>query len=127
MKPLKESEVIVMDGSDMKLYPFLPFILQDIWKIGADPDAIIISISKHFDNVSGLKVFDLGCGKGAVSILRPKVCVIKKIHKVDYPRGRAKGYLPAASRFRQLYFSKMLKTEFSLFHPSVSLSTDIPA
>jgi cyclopropane fatty-acyl-phospholipid synthase-like methyltransferase len=57
-----------MDGSDKELFPFLPYILQDLWEIGADPDAIIKLISKHFDNYADLKVLDLGCGKGAVSI-----------------------------------------------------------
>lgn len=57
-----------MDGSDVQLFPFLPYILQDIWEIGADPEVIIKLISKHFRNVAGLRVLDLGCGKGAVSV-----------------------------------------------------------
>jgi hypothetical protein len=40
--------------------------------------------------------------------------IIKKILEVDYPRGRAKGY------YANLISAKSLKTEFSLFHPSVS-------
>ena len=45
--------------------------------------------------------------------------LIKKILKVDYPVGRAKGY------FANFISAKKPKIEFSLFHPSVSLSTDI--
>jgi ubiquinone/menaquinone biosynthesis C-methylase UbiE len=68
LKTIEESVVIAMDGSDKEVYPFLPYILQDLWEIGADPDAIIKLITKNFDNFSDLKVLDLGCGKGAVSV-----------------------------------------------------------
>ncbi len=68
MQPIEESVVIAMDGSDKELFPYLPYILQDIWEIGADPKAIIKLISKHLTKYDNLKVLDLGCGKGAVSV-----------------------------------------------------------
>jgi SAM-dependent methyltransferase len=68
MKSIEESVVTAMDGTDIELFPFLPYILQDLWEIGADPDVIISLICKHSNNFSNLKVLDLGCGKGAVSI-----------------------------------------------------------
>lgn len=68
MKTLEESVVTAMDGSDKELFAFLPYILQDLWEIGADPEIIIRLISKHFEIVSDLKILDLGCGKGAVSV-----------------------------------------------------------
>lgn len=68
MKSIEESVVTAMDGSDKDLFPFLPYILQDIWEIGADTDAIIKLIKKYFNNLTELKVLDLGCGKGAVSV-----------------------------------------------------------
>lgn len=68
MKSIEESVVIAMDGSDKELFPFLPYILQDIWEIGADPDAILKLIRKYCNNLTELKVLDLGCGKGAVSV-----------------------------------------------------------
>jgi len=68
MKSIEESVVIAMDGSDMELFPFLPYILQDLWEIGADPVAIIKLISKYCNGTTHLKVLDLGCGKGAVSV-----------------------------------------------------------
>src|SRR4030042_5201175 len=68
MKTIEESVVTAMDGSDKELFPYLPYILQDLWEIGADPDAIIELISKHFKHYTDLKVLDLGCGKGAVSV-----------------------------------------------------------
>lgn len=68
MKTLEKSVVTSMDGSDSQLFPFLSCILQDLWEIGASPDVIIKLIHKHTSNHSNLKVLDLGCGKGAVSI-----------------------------------------------------------
>jgi ubiquinone/menaquinone biosynthesis C-methylase UbiE len=68
MKSIEECVVIAMDGSDKELFPFLPYILQDIWEFGADPDAIIKLIRKYCSNITELKVLDLGCGKGAVSV-----------------------------------------------------------
>ena len=68
MKSLEESVVISMDGSDKELFQYLPYILQDLWEIGSDPEAIIRLISKQFTKYDDLKVLDLGCGKGAVSV-----------------------------------------------------------
>jgi len=68
MKTLEESVVIAMDGSDKELFSFLPYILQDLWEIGADPEAIIKLIRRHCIDYDNLKVLDLGCGKGAVSV-----------------------------------------------------------
>lgn len=68
MKSIEESVVTALDGTDKELYPFLPYILQDSWEMGADPNVIIQLIQKHSHDYSKLKVLDLGCGKGAVSI-----------------------------------------------------------
>ncbi|MBN2214823.1 MAG: class I SAM-dependent methyltransferase [Bacteroidales bacterium] len=68
MKSLEESVVTAMDGTNTALYPFLPYILQDLWEIGADPEIIINLICKHASDYLSLKVLDLGCGKGAVSV-----------------------------------------------------------
>lgn len=68
MKSVEESVVAAMDGIDEEIFPYLPYILQDLWEIGSSPEAIISLVKKHKDNYSELKVLDLGCGKGAVSI-----------------------------------------------------------
>jgi cyclopropane fatty-acyl-phospholipid synthase-like methyltransferase len=68
VKTIEESVVIAMDGTDKELFPFLPYILQDVWEIGADPEAIIKLITKYCNHIPELKVLDLGCGKGAVSV-----------------------------------------------------------
>jgi len=68
MKSIEESVVTAMDGSEKELFPYLPYILQDIWEIGTSPEVIIDLVQKHTKDYSKLKVLDLGCGKGAVSV-----------------------------------------------------------
>ena len=68
MKSIEESVVTAMDGTDTELFPFLPYILQDLWEIGTDPEIVLNLICKHAGSHHNLKVLDLGCGKGAVSI-----------------------------------------------------------
>lgn len=68
MKTIEECVVSSMDGTDKMLFPFLPYIFQDLWEIGADPEVIIKLIEKNFERHDNLTVLDLGCGKGAVSI-----------------------------------------------------------
>lgn len=68
MKTIEESVVMAMDGDDKELFPYLPYILQDLWEIGSDPDTIIRLVRNHFEEYVDLKVLDLGCGKGAVSV-----------------------------------------------------------
>lgn len=68
MKSIEESVVTAMDGSDIELFPFLPYILQDVWEIGSDPELIINLIKKQPEHKNFQRVLDLGCGKGTVSI-----------------------------------------------------------
>jgi len=68
MKSVEECVVMAMDGADAAIYPFLPYILQDTWEIGASPDVIIHLLHNHCRDWSGLRLLDLGCGKGVVSI-----------------------------------------------------------
>ena len=68
IKTIEQIVVTSMDGTDEELFPFLPYITQDLWEIGADPDTITKLMRKHSQNHTLLKVLDLGCGKGAVSV-----------------------------------------------------------
>lgn len=68
MKSVEDSVVTAMDGTDRELFHYLPYILQDLWEIGSSPEIIISMVKKHKKNPSKLKILDLGCGKGAVSI-----------------------------------------------------------
>ncbi|HZH73541.1 MAG TPA: class I SAM-dependent methyltransferase [Mariniphaga sp.] len=69
MKPLEFCVVDSMDGTDPELYPYLPYILQDIWELGSDPAAISNLITEHFGTeAKNKKVLDIGCGKGTVCV-----------------------------------------------------------
>jgi len=67
-KTLEESIIRAMDGTDPELVPFLPYILQDSWEIGSDPNTMIDLVRKHTRDHADLRILDLGCGKGAVSV-----------------------------------------------------------
>lgn len=68
MKTLEESVVTAMDGTDKRLYPFIPFIMQDLWEFGTSAKVIKKLIKKHSNSHSNMSVLDLGCGKGCVCI-----------------------------------------------------------
>lgn len=64
-----EEKIQVAKGFDAtpELIPFIPYLLQDLWELGSSPKTIIdILESLHLNKK--LKVLDLACGKGAVSI-----------------------------------------------------------
>jgi len=44
---LEESGVASLDGEDAEIFPYLPYILQDIWEIGSDFEVIATLIRKH--------------------------------------------------------------------------------
>lgn len=111
MISLEESAIIAMDGSDKDLFQFLPYILQDLWEIGADPDTIVKLISKHCDNYTDLKVLDLGCGKGAVSV------------KVSQKLGCTCNGIDAISAF--IEFAQQKATEFKVNHLCTFETDDI--
>jgi cyclopropane fatty-acyl-phospholipid synthase-like methyltransferase len=70
MPDLKESAVKALDGEDIELYPYLPYLLQDLWEIGSSArNTIDILVENRVpQQVERLKILDLGCGKGAISI-----------------------------------------------------------
>ena len=51
-----------------ELVPFLPYLLQDFWELGSDPDIMTELISKHINISDSTRILDLACGKGAVSV-----------------------------------------------------------
>jgi len=69
MKTVEESIAAAMDvKQDTAIIPFLPYIFQDFWELGTPPEIVIDLIRKNCTNHSDLRILDLGCGKGAVSI-----------------------------------------------------------
>jgi cyclopropane fatty-acyl-phospholipid synthase-like methyltransferase len=68
MDSLEDSVIASLDGEDKALYPYLAYLLQDLWDMGSSPDDIL-RLLRNYTNIDGsLKLLDLGCGKGAVSI-----------------------------------------------------------
>ncbi len=68
MDTVKKSIVKSLDGLELGLLPYLSYLLQDLWEIGASPDIIIDIIKKHAILKKESRILDLGCGKGAVLI-----------------------------------------------------------
>lgn len=77
---------------------YLPYLLQDLWELGSNPRDIIELISKHIPASINIRILDLACGKGAVSVLLAKEfkCKIKGIdifpEFIDYARTKATEY-----------------------------------
>lgn len=68
MDHLKQSVVESLDGAaNIAIYPYLPYILQDLWELGTDPQAVVELVKQHI-SLRPFSAVDLGCGKGAVSI-----------------------------------------------------------
>ncbi|MCL2806773.1 MAG: class I SAM-dependent methyltransferase [Coriobacteriia bacterium] len=57
-----------LSGDTIELLPFLPYLLQDFWELGSDPEVMVELIRKHVDISDTTRVLDLACGKGAVSV-----------------------------------------------------------
>ncbi len=67
MKDIKQKVTESLDGFNPDIFPYLPFILQDLWEMGADP-ATVTGLMERNIQKTGLKVLDIGCGKGAISV-----------------------------------------------------------
>ena len=68
MDTVKKSIVKSMDGLEFGLFPYLSYLLQDLWEIGASSDYIIDIVKRQRVLKKKSKILDLGCGKGAVLI-----------------------------------------------------------
>ena len=78
-----------------ELIPFLPYLLQDFWELGSDPDAMLHLIISHVPLSPKTRILDLACGKGAVAVkvaeaLRVKVKGIDILPEfINYARLKA--------------------------------------
>lgn len=57
-----------LTGSDIRLIPYFPYLLQDIFELGSDPEEMVRLLHDHVGLHHDSRVIDLGCGKGAVSL-----------------------------------------------------------
>jgi len=51
-----------------ELIPYLPYLLQDFYELGADPEVVEALLRKHTDIGADTRILELDCGKGAVGI-----------------------------------------------------------
>lgn len=68
MSDLEQSVLISLDGTDIRLFPFLPELLQDLDDLGSDPLLIAALLAEEGSLSEHARVLDLGCGKGSVSL-----------------------------------------------------------
>lgn len=67
-KNLKEIVLESLDGFDQELYPYISYLLQDLWEIGSSSKKLIEIIKKNNLHNEKLKIIDIACGKGGISI-----------------------------------------------------------
>ncbi|MEN1760340.1 class I SAM-dependent methyltransferase [Anoxynatronum sibiricum] len=81
MATIEEKLAKSLTAETTELIPYLPYLLQDLWDLGSSPRDIVHLMSKHMKVTRDIKVLDLACGKGAVSvyIAREMGCSVKGI------------------------------------------------
>ncbi len=72
MEKREREELAKYFGVAPELVPYIPELLADIWVLGSWPERIIALLRPLDLPLKSTKVLDLGCGKGAVSILVAK-------------------------------------------------------
>jgi SAM-dependent methyltransferase len=97
-KETEEKLVRSLSWETTELLPFLPYLLQDFWELGSDPDVMVELINEYVSISDKTRVLDLACGKGAVSVkvaqkLRVKVKGIDLMPEfIEYAVQKAKEY-----------------------------------
>jgi hypothetical protein len=60
-----------MDGSDSRIVPFLPYILQDTWELGTDPETVIDLVRRQVEENEFLEG-EVECAVLAIKRDRPR-------------------------------------------------------
>lgn len=70
-----------LSANSVELLPYLPYLLQDLWELGSSPKDMIHLIKENIEKQKEIRVLDLACGKGAVSVNLAKTfgCKVKGI------------------------------------------------
>lgn len=98
MSDLEDKLARSLSGETAELNPFLPYLLQDLWELGAMPEDILALLSTHVPVSPQTCMLDLACGKGAVSVRLADAlqCHVKGIDLlpefIDYAREKAVEY-----------------------------------
>lgn len=67
-REIEEKLASSLTAETTELLPFLPYLLQDFWELGSDPNVMAELIKTHVPFLGNTRVLDLACGKGAVSV-----------------------------------------------------------
>jgi len=67
-KETEERLVRSLSWETTDLLPFLPYLLQDFWELGSDPDLMADVINRYISIYDKTRILDLACGKGAVTV-----------------------------------------------------------
>ncbi|MGI6701296.1 MAG: class I SAM-dependent methyltransferase [Christensenellales bacterium] len=87
-----------LTADDLEIIPHLPYLLQDLWELGASYKDIIELIRKNIIKYKNFSVLDLACGKGAVAVMLAKNLgvTVKGIDLIpefiDYAKSKAEEY-----------------------------------
>ena len=57
-----------LDIQDEEIAEFIPYILQDLWSLGGNPDVVVKIVKRNITLTPDSRIIDLGCGKGATLI-----------------------------------------------------------
>ncbi len=81
MNGLEEKLAASLTAKTTELIPHLPYLLQDLWELGSNPEEILELVRRNVAAGTKLRILDLACGKGAVSIKLAKElgCHVKGI------------------------------------------------
>jgi len=97
-KEVEEKLAQSLSWETTELLPFLPYLLQDFWELGSNPEVMTELIGKYADLSDKTRILDLACGKGAVPVriaqkLRVRVKGIDLIPEfIEHAKEKAKEY-----------------------------------
>lgn len=87
-----------LTAGSTRLIEFLPYLLQDLWELGSSPEVMAELLRRHVPEPEAMRVLDLACGKGAVSVAlaRSLGCEVKGVDLlpdfVAHARDKAREY-----------------------------------
>ncbi|MCL2528748.1 MAG: class I SAM-dependent methyltransferase [Coriobacteriia bacterium] len=64
----KEKLARSLSWETAELLPFMPYLLQDFWELGSDPEVMVQLVKKHIAVSQNTRILDVACGKGPVSV-----------------------------------------------------------